>query len=384
MALKGIKVLELVGLAPVPFCGQILRDFGAKVLRLDNVRNPIGPNLQMFSAGKDTIKLNLKSSSGVKIVHQLIAEQKTDVFLDPFRPGVLEKLDLGPEKLTSLNPELVYARISSYGQTGPMANFAGHDINFVALSGVLSRLGPKNGPPIAPINLLGDFASGSALCALGIVMALLERTNSGRGQVIDHSMTEGISYLSTFLWETMKQQELMWPNYPSRASNMLDSGAPWYRCYETSDGKYLAVGALETKFYNAFIKTIGFDDTDFPQYGVETWPECAKKIESIIASKTLNEWVQLFSKVDACVTPVLELEEASKSDIHKSRNSFCSKTGLPNPAPKLSRTPGQRGEPNSGGTITQVILSQLGYSNDQILKLIDDGVIDDPESDDDI
>lgn len=159
----------------------------------------------MFTAGKDTVQLNLKSPAGVKILHQLICEQHTDVFLDPFRPGVLERLDLGPEKLTKLNPKLVYARISSYGQTGPMKSTAGHDINFVALSGALSRIGPPGQPPIPPINLLADFAGGSVLCAMGILMALFERNKSGLGQVVDHSMTEGTAYLSTFLWETYKR-----------------------------------------------------------------------------------------------------------------------------------------------------------------------------------
>ena len=171
----------------------------------------------MFTAGKDTVKLNLKSPSGVKILHQLVGEQHTDVFLDPFRPGVLERLDLGPEKLTKLNPKLVYARISAFGQTGPLKASAGHDINFVALSGALSRIGPPGKPPIPPINLLADFAGGSVLCALGIMMALFERNKSGLGQVIDHSMTEGTAYLSTFLWETYQRQpELFWPNFPQR------------------------------------------------------------------------------------------------------------------------------------------------------------------------
>jgi len=177
----------------------------------------------MFTAGKETMHLNLKSASGVAIMHKLIAEQQTDVFLDPFRPGVLERLDLGPDRLTALNPKLIYARISSFGQSGPLKLTAGHDINFVSLSGVLSRLGPRDQPPIAPINLLGDFAAGSTLCAMGIAMALYERTRSGRGQVIDHSMTEGVTYLSSFLWETMKQRDLFWPNHPARGKEDINS-----------------------------------------------------------------------------------------------------------------------------------------------------------------
>lgn len=332
---------------------------------------------QMFAAGKETMYLDLKREEGSKILKQVV--ERSDVLIDPFRPGVLERLGLGSDELCQLNPRLVYARLSGFGQTGPMAQQAGHDINYVGLSGALSRLGFDDRPPIPPMNILADFAGGGVLCALGIVMCLLERAQSGKGQVVDLSMTEGAAYVSSFFWETLKQKEIMWPNWPHRASNLLDFGSPFYRSYECKDeGHFLAVGALEEKFYKNFIQTIGLDEERFNRFDTESWPEMAEAIQRIIKTKTRDEWASLFEKVDACVTPVLDVHEVKNYPQHLARNSFSQKTGMPNPAPLLSRTPAARDESevNELQSETRSILKQLGYSKEEIKNLEDEYIID--------
>lgn len=329
-----------------------------------------------FPYGKENVKVNLKHEKGVEIVQKIVEKDEIDVFLDPFRPGVLEKLKLGPEVLMKLNPKLVYARISGFGQTGPMKSTAGHDINYVATSGVLSFLGSKSSQPKAPINLLADFAGGSVLCSLGIVMALFERTKSGKGQVLDHSMTEGTAYISSFLFETLKnQKDILWPNHPQAESNLLDNGAPFYRCYETKDNKFMAVGAIEVKFYEKFLEIIEFNDPEdkYSQLDSSLWPEMSEKIAEIMKRKTRSEWTKLFSNVDACVTPVLDVHEVQDLPLHRTRNSFSN--GLPNPAPLMSRTPGERDWNISQQTKTKQVLQMLGYSDQDIQQFQNDKLI---------
>ncbi|XP_069483196.1 alpha-methylacyl-CoA racemase isoform X2 [Ambystoma mexicanum] len=247
MALAGVRVLELAGLAPAPYCGMILADFGAHVIRVDKTRSPM--NADTLARGKRSIALNLKSPAGVAVIKKLC--EKSDVLIEPFRHGVMEKLGLGPEKLLQLNSKLIYARLTGYGQSGQYATAAGHDINFLAISGVLSKLGRRNEKPYAPLNLLADFAGGGLMCAMGIIMALYERTRSGQGQVIDASMVEGAAYVGSFLW---KGQYLF--SRP-RGENILDGGAPFYETYKTSDGKFMAVGAIEPQFFKELLKGHG-------------------------------------------------------------------------------------------------------------------------------
>uniref|UniRef100_A0A5F9CBK2 Solute carrier family 45 member 2 n=1 Tax=Oryctolagus cuniculus TaxID=9986 RepID=A0A5F9CBK2_RABIT len=249
MALRGICVLELAGLAPAPFCGMILADFGAQVVRVD--RPGSSGDVSRLSRGKRSLVLDLQRPQGVSVLRRLCA--RADVLLEPFRCGVMEKLNLGPEILQQENPRLIYARLSGFGQSGRFSRVAGHDINYLALSGILSKLGNSDKNPYAPLNLLADFGGGGLLCALGIVMALFERTRSGKGQIIDANMVEGTAYLSSFVWKTQKSG--LWEQ--PRGQNLLDGGAPFYTTYRTADGEFMAVGAIEPQFYQLLIKGFG-------------------------------------------------------------------------------------------------------------------------------
>uniref|UniRef100_A0A8C4ULQ7 Alpha-methylacyl-CoA racemase n=1 Tax=Falco tinnunculus TaxID=100819 RepID=A0A8C4ULQ7_FALTI len=288
MALSGVRVLELAGLAPAPLCGMILADFGAWVVRVDRApRSAVATDVQ--GRGKRSLALNLKRPPGAAALRRLCCG--ADVLIEPFRHGVMEELGLGPEILLQENPRLIYARLTGFGQTGKYARSAGHDINYLALSGVLSKLGRKNENPYAPINLLADFAGGGVMCALGIITALYERTKSGKGQIVDASMVEGVAYLSSFLW---KSQNLGLWNRP-RGENLLDGGAPFYETYKTSDGKYMAVGAIEPQFYEQLINGLGLGSHELPsQLSFSDWPEMKKKFASIFAQKTQAEWCSIF------------------------------------------------------------------------------------------
>ncbi|KAG8456742.1 hypothetical protein GDO86_002504 [Hymenochirus boettgeri] len=248
MALAGVRVLELAGLAPAPFCGMILADFGAKVIRVDKASSLT--TIDTMARGKKSIAVNLKSSEGVGLIKKLC--KKSDVLIEPYRHGVMENLGLGPDVLLEENPHLIYARLTGFGQSGKYSKSAGHDINYVSLSGLLSKLGDKSKNPSPPLNLLADFAGGGVMCALGIVMSLYERTRSGKGQVIDASMVEGAAYVGSFLWKSQKLGLFSRP----RGDNLLDGGSPFYCTYGTADGKYMAVGALESQFYAEFLKAV--------------------------------------------------------------------------------------------------------------------------------
>ncbi|NXS55153.1 AMACR racemase, partial [Brachypteracias leptosomus] len=373
MALCGVRVLELAGLAPAPLCGMILADFGARVVRVDRVRSAMTPDVQ--GRGKRSLALDLKQPSGAAVLRRLCS--KTDVLIEPFRHGVMEELGLGPEVLLQDNPRLIYARLTGFGQAGTYARSAGHDINFLALSGVLSRLGRKDENPYAPLNLLADFAGGGAMCALGIVLSLYERTRSGKGQVIDASMVEGVAYLSSFLWKS--QNSGLWSR--PRGENLLDSGAPFYETYKTSDGKYMAVGALEPQFYEQFIKGLGLDSDKLPsQFSYSDWPEMKKRIASIFAQKTQAEWCSIFDGTDACVTPVLAFDQVASHQHNKQRSSFIKNDHeeiSPRPTPLLSRTPAVPSFERDPfiGEHTEEILLENGFTKEEIAKLYSDKVI---------
>ncbi|NXF74237.1 AMACR racemase, partial [Sclerurus mexicanus] len=374
MALSGVRVLELAGLAPAPLCGMILADFGARVVRVDRpARGPLAPDVQ--GRGKRSLALDLKRPQGAAALRRLC--RAADVLVEPFRHGVMEKLGLGPEVLLQENPRLIYARLTGFGQTGKYAKSAGHDINYLALSGVLSMLGRKDENPYPPINLLADFAGGGVMCAMGIVIALYERTRSGRGQIIDASMVEGVAYLSSFLW---KSRSLGFWSRP-RGENLLDSGAPFYEIYRTSDGKFMAVGALEPQFYAQFIKGLGLESDELPaQLSPSDWPKMKKKFASIFAQKTQAEWCSIFDGIDACVTPVLSLRDVASHQHNKQRKSFIKNDQgeiSPRPAPLLSRTPAVpscKRDPFIGEH-TEEILLEHGFTKQEIAKLHSDEVI---------
>ncbi|XP_068033637.1 alpha-methylacyl-CoA racemase [Anomalospiza imberbis] len=377
MALSGVRVLELAGLAPAPLCGMILADFGAQVVRVDRLSQSAAAlaHGDVQARGKRSLALDLKQPQGAAVLRRLCGG--ADVLIEPFRHGVMERLGLGPEVLLQENPRLIYARLTGFGQTGKYAKSAGHDINYLALSGVLSKLGRKNENPYAPVNLLADFAGGGVMCALGIVIALFERARSGRGQVIDASMVEGVAYLSSFLW---KSQNLGLWSQP-RGENLLDSGAPFYEIYRTSDGKFMAVGAIEPKFYNQLIKGLGLNLDELPsQMSFSHWPEMKKKFASIFAQKTQAEWCSIFDSTDACVTPVLSFEGAASHQHNKERNSFIKNDEeeiSPRPAPVLSRTPAVpscKRDPFIGEH-TEEILLEYGFTKQEIDKLHSDKAI---------
>ncbi|XP_053860118.1 alpha-methylacyl-CoA racemase [Vidua macroura] len=377
MALSGVRVLELAGLAPAPLCGMILADFGAQVVRVDRLSQSAAAlaHGDVQARGKRSLALDLKQPQGAAVLRRLCG--RADVLIEPFRHGVMERLGLGPEVLLQENPRLIYARLTGFGQTGKYAKSAGHDINYLALSGVLSKLGRKNENPYAPVNLLADFAGGGVMCALGIVIALFERARSGRGQVIDASMVEGVAYLSSFLW---KSQNLGLWSQP-RGENLLDSGAPFYEIYRTSDGKFMAVGAIEPKFYNQLIKGLGLNLDELPsQMSFSHWPEMKKKFASIFAQKTQDEWCSIFDSTDACVTPVLSFKDAASHQHNKERNSFIKNDEeeiSPRPAPVLSRTPAVpscKRDPFIGEH-TEEILLEYGFTKQEIDKLHSDKAI---------
>uniref|UniRef100_A0A1B6IRN8 Alpha-methylacyl-CoA racemase n=1 Tax=Homalodisca liturata TaxID=320908 RepID=A0A1B6IRN8_9HEMI len=369
MALRGIKVLEIAGLAPAPFCGMILADFGATVVRVDKTV-PI-PDIDCLSNGKRSVAINLKTKRGVEVFQKLCSN--TDVLIEPFRKGVMEKLGLGPSVLMRHNPRLVYARLSGFGQEGTYSERVGHDINFVSMSGLLSLLGEEGRQPTPPGNFAADFGGGGLMCALGIVLALLERHTSGTGQVVDCGMVGGTAYLASWL---MRSQTLpIWGQ--QRGCNILDGGAHFYTTYQTKDGGWMAVGAVEPQFYDQLLQGLGLEDV--PQFPYD-FAECKRIFAEKFKEKTQHEWCQIFEGLDACVTPVLSLSDAATHPHNVANRTFVAdrEVTTPNPAPKLSHTPGQslshlpRPRP---GQHTQEVLKEAGLPTEEIQELLRSGVV---------
>ncbi|OWR50621.1 alpha-methylacyl-CoA racemase like protein [Danaus plexippus plexippus] len=369
MALNGIKVVEMLGLAPGPFCGTVLADFGATVTVVQKIEVT---TLDVLSNGKKAISLNLKCPRGKQVFKKLM--ESSDVLIDTYRPGVLEKLGLGPQDLMKKNPKLIYARLTGYGQTGFYKDKAGHDLNYVAMSGVLSMLGKDGQPPRAPINILADLAGGSLSCVLGIILALFERSNSGKGQIIDASMTEGAAYVANWIFKSKNLP--IWMGEPG--TSILDGGYPSYQTYKTKDNKFIAVAALEEKFHLMFLKGLNISEED---YAVWEKNECEKKFKEIFLTKTQQEWCNIFKELDACVTPVLDLENVKNHDLHLSRKSFYvdeNNLVAPEPAPRLSRTPGSASGKLPSvkpGQHTIEILTSLGYKKSEIQELINNNSV---------
>ncbi|CAG9859709.1 unnamed protein product [Phyllotreta striolata] len=371
MALKGLKVLEFSGLLPVPFCGMVLADFGATVIRIDKVHS--NTDLDCLSNGKRSLSLDLKQPEAISIIKSLT--RKSDVLIEPFRKGVMEKLGLGPDDLMKENPKLVYARLTGYGRNGPFSKNAGHDINYVALSGLLSAFGRYGENPIPPVNVLADIGGGGLTCALGILLALIEKGKSGKGQVVDSTMVEGTAYLGSWIYRGQKILPV-WGN--ERGRNVLDTGTHYYEVYKTKDGKYMSVGALESQFYQQLLEGLGLTEDEAPQFG--DFDELKKLFARRFLEKTRDEWCEIFDSTDACVAPVLNLNEAPVHPHNKQQNSFTEVDDFyaPNPHPKLSRTPGEtqaRKPATQVGEHTREILIDLGYSSEEITDLENRGVI---------
>lgn len=375
--LKGFRIIELAGLAPVPYAGMVLADFGAELIRVDRPGVPgmlPDATADALARGKQSVAINLKDPRGIELLLKLA--ESADALIEPFRPGVMEKLGLGPDVLADRNPRLVYARLTGYGQQGPYASMAGHDINYVAMSGVLHLLGRENGKPEPPINLLGDFAGGGMLCAMGVVMALLERERSGKGQVIDSAMVDGAASLASFIFGF--QAHGYWK--AERGTNLLDGAAHFYGTYETSDKRWLSVGAIEPQFYAALIEGMGLSAADLPaQMDQSSWPSMKEKFSSVFGGRSRDEWCAIFDGTDACVAPILAIDEVASHPHSVERESFVagvSGSPLPAPSPRLLRTPGRAGsEAPAIGQHTADILSGLGLSGDEQEALKVDGVV---------
>lgn len=368
--LKGIKVIEMAGLAPSPYCGMILADFGADVVIVDRISKDepeipsVIQNKSPFDRGKRSMRVNLKSDAGIGIFQRMI--QNFDVLIEPYRPGVMESLGIGPEESLALNHRLIYCRLTGWGQKGPYSGMAGHDINYIGMSGPLSLFRRKGERPLPPCNLLGDFAGGGMLCAMGILLALFDREKSGEGQVVDAAMVDGAANLATmFYW--------MWANDLMSldiGTNMMDGGAPYYQAYETADGKFMAVGAIEGRFYHQLLKGLSLEDSSIPnQNDTERWPEMRALFKKIFKTKTRAQWTEIFEGRDACVTPVLDLNEVALHPHNNERKLIVNIEDVPQPAPapRLSRTPGRITNPGyPRGYHTRQVMQELGYSSEDV------------------
>ena len=345
--LAGLKVLELAGLGPTPFCGMLLGDLGADVLRIDRLSHvdqgiDMPGKYDLRNRNKRSVALDLKNPEDHAVLMELIA--KADILIEGYRPGVAERLGIGPEDCWRRNPRLVYGRATGWGQEGPMAQMAGHDINYIALTGALDRIGPPGGSPVPPLNLLGDYGGGGVYMAFGLLAAVHEAGQSGKGQVVDCAMVDGVTSLLT-VFHALRQLGQV---EPQRGSNVLDGGAPFYSCYETSDGKYVALGAIETRFYNTMLERLGLNPADLPDRNDRTnWPELRCRFEAIFRTRTRDEWAAQFEGSDACFSPVLTLDEAPAHPHNKARSTMVDLDGVeqPRPAPRFSRTPGQIARP---------------------------------------
>ena len=365
--LEGVKVVELAGIGPAPFACMMLAELGAEVLRVDRPGGSVSlgpPELDLLNRGRRSVALDLKKPDAVDVVRRLVAQ--ADVLVEGFRPGVAERLGLGPADCQAINPRLVYGRMTGWGQDGPLAQTAGHDIDYLALSGALHLIGRAGGPPQVPANLLGDFAGGSLYLVIGVLAALNEAQRSGRGQVVDAAIVDGSAHLTTMLLGALAagawQQE--------RGTNLLDTGAPFYDVYETADGKYVAVGALEPQFYAELIDKLALDAPD--RNDPAQWPELRKVLSETFTQRTQAEWTELFDGSDACVTPVLPL--AADHPHLVARGTFVDHHGVRQaaPAPRFDRTPTSLDRPPARpGEHTREALADWGIT--EIDTLLESG-----------
>ena len=365
--LSGYRIVELAGIGPGPFCGMMLSDMGAEVIRVDRIAPGGGRSRDVLNRNRSSIAVDLKQPEGVGTVLRLC--EKADAIFEGFRPGVTERLGLGPEQCMARNPKLVYGRMTGWGQDGPMAQAAGHDINYIALSGALDAIGPKGGKPVPPLNLVGDFGGGGMLLAFGIVCALLEAQKSGKGQVIDAAMIDGASTLMSMFF-TMKASG-GWKE--ERGSNLLDGGAHFYDTYETADGKHVCIGSIEPQFYAELLQKTGVDVVRFkPQMDAGQWPVLKEELARVFRTKTRDEWRTIMEGSDVCFAPVLSLSEAPAHPHNVHRKTFVELDGVVQPAaaPRFSRTPGGvRHSARRPGEDTDAVLSSFGFSAAEIAGL---------------
>lgn len=379
--LKGIKVIEFAGLGPAPMAAMLLADLGADVIRIERTKlrsakqaakDIFDPRIDILNRNRRVVTLNIKHPQAVQAALRLVT--KADILLEGFRPGVMERIGLGPDTCLEANPQLVYGRMTGWGQTGPLANTAGHDINYLSLSGGLHAIGAKGKKPVVPLNLVADCGGGAMLLAFGVLAALVEARNSGSGQVVDAAMTDGSAILMSMIY-TLKAMGT-WSQ--TREDNLLDGGAHFYNTYECLDKKWLSVGAIEPQFYALFLEKANISDPLFQQqWDKDKWPELTDRLANLIKTRTRDEWCVLFEDSDACVTPVLDMDEAPNHPHNLSRGAFIEINGVtqPAPAPRFSRTPPGKPTGPLNDTDASSVLYEYGFSVDEINALSEAGAL---------
>ncbi len=377
--LHGIRIIEFAALGPAPMGAMILADLGAEVVRIERKTVPgrpvaelFDPKIDILNRSRRVVSLDLKQPAAIEAALKLI--EGADALIEGFRPGVMERLGLGPDVCLSRNPKLVYGRMTGWGQTGTLAHAAGHDINYLSLSGALHAIGEKGGKPVVPLNLVADCGGGAMLLALGILAGVLEAKNSGQGQVVDAAMTDGSALLMSMMY-TLKAMG-QWTQ--QRGSNLLDGGAHFYDTYACLDGKYLSIGPIEPQFYALFLEKAGITDPDFKaQWAREEWPALKEKLTAVLLTKTRDEWCALMEGTDACVAPVLDMEEAPRHPHNLARQTFIEVNGVtqPAPAPRFSRTPAGKPTPPTPGASGEDVLADWGFPADAIATLLAAGAI---------
>jgi alpha-methylacyl-CoA racemase len=375
--LTGVKVVELSGIGPAPLCCALLSDMGAEILRIDRNSDPglgLGrpTKTDVYRRGRKSISVDLKHPEGVAAVMRLI--ERADALIDPFRPGVTEKLGIGPDDCLARNKKLVYARMTGWGQDGALSQAAGHDLNYLALTGVLNAIGPKE-LPVPPLNVVADMGGGAMFLAVGILAGVLEARASGEGQVVDAAMTEGSAFLGMGVFGMVHADT--WVD--ERVSNFLDGGAHFYRCYKTKDDRFVSIASIEAKFYAILLDKLGLDPAALPaQMDRDTWPDMARRFEELFAQKTSDEWCAIMEGTDICFAPVLSFAEAPGHPHNIDRGSFVDVAGVtqPGPAPRFSRTPSAvQSAPPEIGEDTQDGLSAWGFGEDEVETLLAAGAV---------
>lgn len=372
-ALAGLTVIEMAGLGPVPLAGLMMAEFGARVLRIERKRSAqpflqVPPEYDLDRHGREVLTLDLKQTAGVDLLLRLL--DGADVVVEGFRPGVMERLEAGPDVALARNRRLIYARMTGFGQDGPLAPRAGHDLTYLAYSGILHMIGPKDGRPVPPLNLAADYGGGTMFLLMGVLAALLERQRSGEGQVVDAAMIDGASMLAAPFFGFMATG--FWKD--ERGANLLDSGAPFYDTYETADGGHVAVACLEPEFFSEFARLLPLDDSFVArQYEQALWPRMREAIAARVKQKSRDEWAALFEPSDACVAPVLSPLESPDHDHNRARHTHVSDGGFtrPAPAPRLSRTPARP----AGRVLAPGSLEGFGISREEAEALAADGII---------
>ncbi len=370
--LSSLKIIEMVGLGPAPLGGQLLADLGAEVVVIDR-KSGYDISQEVNRRGKQSIALNLKNPKGIETALQLI--EKADILIEGFRPGVMERLGLSPDVCLNKNSKLIYARMTGWGQEGPLSHSAGHDLNYLAITGALHAMGKQGEPPVPPLNLVADYGGGSMFLIMGILAAIIERGISDKGQVVDAAMVDGVPAMMGMIHSMLAQGT--WVN--NREYNFVDGGAPYYRCYTCADGKYLSVGCIEPQFFAEFLKLAKLDEGFAKdQNDKSKWPKLHKLFEETIATKTRDEWAIIFEGTDACVAPVLDFEEAANYPHNIARNAFVTQNNVTqtSPAPRFSRskTPLPKAVERTGHD-AGTILRAAGFTDTEIKKLASTNIL---------